>query len=78
MVTKRASPTISVNNYLSYRVNDWKGGDQQAASFTANESDTKARLSFTKATANLNTGYVVYMNKEGGQPDPLLYISAEL
>jgi hypothetical protein len=79
MVTKRASPTISVNNYLSYRVNDWKGGDQQAASFTANESDTiQARLSFTKATANLNTGYVVYMNKEGGQPDPLLYISAEL
>jgi hypothetical protein len=80
MVTKRASPTISINNYLAYRVNDWKGGDQQAASFTVNESDTiQTRLSFTKATANLNTGYVVYMNKEGGYGvDPLLYITAEL
>ena len=79
MVTKRASPTISVNSYLSYRVNDWKGGDQQAASFTVNESDPiQARFQFTKATANLNTGFVIYMNKEGGQPDPLLYISAEL
>jgi hypothetical protein len=80
MVTKRASPTVSINTYLAYRVNDWKGGDQQAASFTANESDPiQARLSFTKATANLNTGYVIYMNREGGYGvDPLLYISAEL
>jgi hypothetical protein len=80
MVTKRASPTISINNYLAYRVNDWRGGDQQANSFTVNESDTiQTRLSFTKATANLTTGYVVYMNKEGAYGvDPLLYISAEL
>jgi len=80
MVTKRTSPTISINNYLAYRVNDWKGGDQQAASFTVGESDTiQARFLFTKATANLNTGYVVYMNKEGAYGvDPLLYITAEL
>jgi hypothetical protein len=80
MVTKRTSPTVSINNYLAYRVNDWKGGDQQANGFTVNESDTiQARFQFTKATANLSVGYVVYMNREGGSGlDPLLYISAEL
>jgi hypothetical protein len=80
MVTKRASPTVSINNYLAYRVNDWKGGDQQANGFTVNESDTiQARFQFTKATANLTTGYVVYMNRQSDSGlDPLLYISAEL
>jgi hypothetical protein len=80
MVTKRASPTVSINNYLAYRVNDWKGGDQQANGFTVNESDTiQARFQFTKATSNLTTGYVVYMNRQSDSGlDPTLYISAEL
>jgi len=79
MVTKRASPTISVNNYLAFRVNDWRGGDQQASGFTANESDTiQARFQFTKATGNLNIGYVVYMNSQNIGTDPTIYINAEL
>jgi hypothetical protein len=80
MVTKRASPTVSINNYLAYRVNDWRGGDQQANGFTVNESDTiQARFQFTKATSNLTTGYVVYMNRQSDSGlDPTLYISAEL
>jgi hypothetical protein len=79
MVTKRASPTISVNNYLAYRINNWGGGDQQANSFTANESDSiQARFQFNKATANLSNASVIYMNSQNIGTDPTLYISAEL
>jgi hypothetical protein len=79
-VTKRANPTISVNDRQAFRVNDWKGGDEQCSSFTVNETRTRqARLSFDKSTANLNVGYVIYMNREGAfGTDPILFIDAEL
>jgi len=79
-VTKRANPTISVNDRQAFRVNDWKGGDEQCSSFSVNETRTRqARLSFNKSTGNLNVGYVIYMNREGAfGTDPILYIDAEL
>jgi len=79
-VTKRANPTISVNDRQAFRVNDWKGGDEQCSSFLVNETRTRqARLSFNKSTGNLNVGYVIYMNREGAfGTDPILYIDAEL
>ena len=79
-VPKRANPTISVNDRQAFRVNDWRGGDQQCSAFTALETRPRqARLGFDKSTSNLDTGRVVYINREGSfGTDPILYIDAEL
>ena len=79
-VTKRANPTISVNDRQAFRVNDWRGGDQQCSAFTVLETRPRqARLGFDKSTSNLDTGRVVYINREGAfGTDPILFIDAEL
>ena len=74
---KRAQPTVQVPNPSDFRINDWRGHDEQCNGVLVSTPYTRSVIIlFSKSTHNLTQGYGGYMNRQQGEP--YITVDAEL